>query len=722
MKDDFYKQLIETLPTAYAYHRIICDDNGIPSDYEFLEANPAFEEFTGLKVSEIVGRRVTSALPDIMNSEFNWIKIYGQIAINGGEQEFTQFFEPLKKWYRVNAYSPEKYYFVTYFQDITKEMTNVERLANILEGTNVGTWEWNVQTGETGFNERWAGMIGYTLEEISPVSIQTWLTFAHPEDITESEIQLNRIFAKQSDYYDVECRMKHKDGSWIWVHDRGKVMSWTSEGKPLLMSGTHTDISERKRLELDLAQERNLLKTTLISVGDGVISTDNKGNIVFLNKVAESLTGWSLQEAKGKTFQEVFNIVNEFTQEKSENIVNKVLESGKILELANHTLLISKDGIKRPIEDSAAPIIQETGEIIGVVVVFRDFSEKKAKQEEILYLSYHDQLTGLYNRRFYEEELKRLDTKRNFPITVVMADVNGLKLINDSFGHTLGDNLLKKAADVIRKGCRVDDIIARIGGDEFVILLPNTDVVEAELIIQRIKDLALKEKVGAFNISMSFGYETKKSREETIHDILKKAEDYMYRNKLYESSSMRNKTIDLIMTTLYEKSDREMSHSKRVSEICNAIASNMEFNQESINQIRIAGLMHDIGKMGIDEKILNKCNGLNNDEWKEIKRHPEIGYRILSSVNEFSDMASYILEHHERWDGNGYPRSLKGEEISLQARIIAIADAFDAMTSVRTYSNPLSKEEAISEVLRCSGTQFDPYIAKVFVEKVLKDS
>ena len=196
----------------------------------------------------------------------------------------------------------------------------------------------------------------------------------------------------------------------------------------------------------------------------------------------------------------------------------------------------------------------------------------------------------------------------------------------------------------------------------------------------------------------------------------------MYRNKLYESSSMRNKTIDLIMTTLYEKSDREMSHSKRVSEICNAIASNMEFNQESINQIRIAGLMHDIGKMGIDEKILNKCNGLNNDEWKEIKRHPEIGYRILSSVNEFSDMASYILEHHERWDGNGYPRSLKGEEISLQARIIAIADAFDAMTSVRTYSNPLSKEEAISEVLRCSGTQFDPYIAKVFVEKVLKDS
>ena len=262
------------------------------------------------------------------------------------------------------------------------------------------------------------------------------------------------------------------------VLDRLSAPVMDNEGKYYGRIWTFHDITDHKRLETALEKEKNLLETTLISVGDGVISTDNKGNIVFLNRVAEFLTGWTQEAARGKSIEEVFNIVNEFTREKSENIVKKALESGKMIELANHTILISKDGIERPIEDSAAPIVQENGEIVGVVLVFRDFSEKKQKLKEIEFLSYHDQLTGLYNRRFYEEELKRLDTERNLPMTIVMGDVNGLKLINDSFGHVMGDELLKKVAEVIKKGCRTDDIIARLGGDEFVILLPKTDALK----------------------------------------------------------------------------------------------------------------------------------------------------------------------------------------------------------------------------------------------------
>ncbi len=249
------------------------------------------------------------------------------------------------------------------------------------------------------------------------------------------------------------------------------------------------NITDRKRLEMDLSREKVLLETTLTSVGDGVISTDNMGNIVFLNKVGETLTGWTQEDARGKPIEEVFVIVNEYTREKNENIVEKVLASGRIEELANHTLLISKDGSERPIEDSAAPIIQENGEIAGVVLVFRDFSEKKQKQEEIEFLSYHDQLTGLYNRRFYEEELIRLDIEKSLPMAIVMGDVNGLKLVNDSFGHVMGDQLLKKVAEVLKKSCRSCDIIARLGGDEFVIILPNTDDSGAEKIIKRIKEL-----------------------------------------------------------------------------------------------------------------------------------------------------------------------------------------------------------------------------------------
>jgi putative nucleotidyltransferase with HDIG domain len=178
----------------------------------------------------------------------------------------------------------------------------------------------------------------------------------------------------------------------------------------------------------------------------------------------------------------------------------------------------------------------------------------------------------------------------------------------------------------------------------------------------------------------------------------------------------------LILNTLYEKNEREMLHSKRVGEICEALAIKMNFDKEEINKIRLAGLMHDIGKIAIDEGILNKDGKLNQTEFNEIKRHSEIGYRILNSVYEFSDIASFVLEHHERWDGQGYPKGLKGSEISIQGRIICVADAFDAMTRERTYKEKLSVKEAIDEIRRCSGIQFDRNIVENFIEVALEMS
>jgi len=474
------------------------------------------------------------------------------------------------------------------------------------------------------------------------------------------------------------------------------------------------DITKIKRLEMVLTNDKKLLETTLKSLGDGVISTDKEGNIVFLNKVSESLTGWSQEEANGKPIEDVFNIINEDTGEKSRDIIKKALESRKKQTIKNRNLLISKDGNKHSIEDSTAPILDENGEIEGVVLVFRDYSEQKKKQEHILYLNYHDHLTGLYNRRFYEEEVLRLDTKRNLPLTIVMGDVNGLKLMNDAFGHPMGDELLKKAAEGIKKGCRNDEIIARLGGDEFIILLPKTDAFEAEKIIKRIKDEMSYEKVGAFDISISFGSKTKENEEENIRDIFKKAEDNMYQHKLYESSNTKSKNINLIINTLYEKSRQERMHSKRVSKICETIAIKMNFEKNAVNQIKMAGLIHDIGKMGIDKNILNKSEKLNPDEYLEMQKHPEIGYRILNCSDEFSEMAKYILQHHERWDGKGYPKGIRDEKISLQARIIAVANTYDAMTNDRTYRRGLSEEEAINEIKKGAGTKFDPEIVKLF--------
>ncbi|GLC29318.1 hypothetical protein bsdE14_07280 [Clostridium omnivorum] len=360
--------------------------------------------------------------------------------------------------------------------------------------------------------------------------------------------------------------------------------------------------------------------------------------------------------------------------------------------------------------------------IIGgllVLAILKNIAAEKEMKEELEYLSYHDQLTGLYNRRFFEEQLIRVDVEKNLPLTIVMADVNGLKLVNDSFGHATGDELLKKVAQVMEKGFRKDHIIARLSGDEFVVLLPKTGIMETEKIIKNVKALASEGKVGTVDISISFGYQTMDNKEENIQDILKKAEDYMYKKKLFEGPSMRGKTINTIISTLHEKNKREEEHSLRVSKLCESMGTAIGLTEDEVKELKTVGLLHDIGKVAVEENILNKPGKLTDEEWEEIKRHPEIGYRILSTVNDLSEMAGYVLAHHERYDGKGYPKGLKGDNIPLQARIIAIVDTYDAMISERSYRNALPEEVAIEELKRNAGSQFDIKLTKIFIEKVL---
>lgn len=464
--------------------------------------------------------------------------------------------------------------------------------------------------------------------------------------------------------------------------------------------------------------ERLLFKTTLHSLGDGVISTDKDGNILIMNEVAENLTGWKNDEALGLPFETVFNIINESTNKKCPNPVRNVLHDGKVITLDEGTILISKSGHYIPIEDSAAPIINHEGVINGIVVVFRDYTDKKQKQAKIFYLSYHDQLTGLFNRHYFQEELVRLDSKHNLPLSLAMLDVNGLKLTNDAFGHQVGDNLLQIVAETIKKVCREGDIISRIGGDEFVLLLPKTSCKDTEIIVKRILGELEQRRLNEIIISVSVGWETKTSPEQKIMDIFAKAEEHMYRKKLIESQSMRSKTIEVIIKTLNETNQREKIHSENVSIISRQIGQALNFDQEILREIEMAGLLHDIGKIAIDNTILNKPEKLTDLEYQSIKRHAEIGYHILKSVDAYSNLSDYALAHHEHWDGGGYPRGLKGEEIPLIARIITVADVYSAMTEERPYRNSMSKQEAINELIRYAGTQFDPNIVRTFCENI----
>lgn len=550
--------------------------------------------------------------------------------------------------------------------------------------------------------------LGYADDELLKMSLSD---FYSPKNKDEHKKIISRLLADNE--ADFQLPLMKKNGEEIFVESRMWLGDWNGSS---VIYGMSQDITNRKILENELEKEKMLLETTLYSVGDGVISTDKKGNIVFMNRVAESLTGWRLGEARGKFIEEVFNIYEEGSGNKGENIIKRVIQERRIIDNIGNMVLLSKFNVERPIEQTAAPIINQTGESSGAVLVFRDYSEKREKQKEIEFLSYHDQLTGLYNRRYFEKALKQTGNAKNLPLTLVMVDVNGLKLTNDAFGHKMGDKLLIHIADILKKACREEDLAFRIGGDEFLLLVSKTGAGEADKLVENINRAIENKQIDNIILSASIGYAVKEKASENIDEIYKKAEDEMYRNKLSESSSMRSRTIDLIMNTLYEKNKREMFHSLRVGALCEKAAAYMGFDKDEIKQLKIAGLMHDIGKIGISERILNKPGTLDSEERAEIMRHSEIGYRILSSVNEFSEIADIVLAHHERWDGTGYPRGVKGENIPLKARIVAVADVYDAITNIRSYGKVMTKEEAIKELFDGAGTQFDPEVVNAFIK------
>lgn len=490
---------------------------------------------------------------------------------------------------------------------------------------------------------------------------------------------------------------------------------YNKQNEVIAISIVTKDITERVHELQEIKESEEKFRLIYSSMSQGLavheVITDDNGNpinykYVEVNDSYLKLFGYEKEDVIGKTIKEIAPQIEDYWIQN----FGKVALTGTPSYFENYSISIDKCL-------STYAYSPKKGQF---AVLISDITERIEREKEIKFLSYNDQLTGVHNRRYYDKMFVELDKPENLPLSMIIGDVNGLKLVNDSFGHMVGDQLLITVANILTETCRGTDIVTRIGGDEFVIFLPNTDERDAETVVRRLQLQAQKTKVNNINLSISFGYGTKSDIYYSMIDLFKKIEDDMYSRKLHEGQSMRSKTVDLIMQTLYEKNEREMNHSRRVGLYCEKLATVLKMDTDQIQSLKTAGLMHDIGKIGVPEKILNKTGELTDDELHEIHKHSETGYRILNSIQEFTDISNQVLEHHEFYDGTGYPKGLKGEEISLQGRILSICDAYDAMTGPRPYKSPISREEALEELRRCKGTQFDPYLVDVFIDKVIK--
>jgi len=397
-------------------------------------------------------------------------------------------------------------------------------------------------------------------------------------------------------------------------------------------------------------------------------------------------------------------------------IFKKILDGNFNFSKPVEIRLIHKNGKVIWFEETITPFFNKEGKLEVIEGILHNISGRKKMEKRLSYMSFHDSLTTLYNRAYFEEELKRLDTKRQLPLSIIIGDINGLKLINDAFGHKEGDRLLKSCGNILKNCCRAEDIVARWGGDEFSMLLPRTNEEFALEIVSRIRKKSSKTSGGKIPLSIAIGFSTKSKNHQDFEKIIKKAEDDMYRNKLIEAKSIISSIISSLEKTLFEKSVKTEKHTKRIKEMALELGKSIKLRPSEIDELSLLATIHDIGKVAILDVILNKKENLSKREWDIIKRHPEIGYRIAVSSKQLSSIAEYILTGHEWWDGNGYPQGLKGENIPVLSRIIAIVDAYEVMITGRPYKKAISKEEAIAELKKCSGTQFDPELVKRFVK------
>jgi diguanylate cyclase (GGDEF)-like protein/PAS domain S-box-containing protein len=477
-----------------------------------------------------------------------------------------------------------------------------------------------------------------------------------------------------------------------------------------LESSVEKRTHELYETNIQLKANRDQLSLILNSAAEGIYGIDSEGNCTFCNRSSLLLLGYEKEEdLLGKN-------MHDLTHHSYEDGSRFPLDSCKIFRAIqtgigyteNGEVFWRKDGASFPVSYHAFPQVRNE-QVIGAVITFTDITEHRQHEQQIEYMRCHDSLTGLFNRNCFDERHAEIDLPENLPLSIIFADINGLKLTNDIFGHSAGDELIKKSAEILKHACRESDMVARLGGDEFIIVLPNTTADETNSIIAQIRMEFSQTRVEAMRCSISLGSCTKVHQEQSLIDIIVNAENQMYQEKTRNRSTVNSAIIREMQETLHTRSPREKDHAEKVMDIASRFGSSLHLNEAEISALERTAYLHDIGKIVLDPHILD-AKELSEDEREQMRQHPVIGYRILNLFDDTLDIAGYVYGHHERWDGSGYPRGLKQDQIPYISRILSIAEAYE-----RIMERSHSTEVAIEEIRKGKGTQFDPELAHAFL-------
>lgn len=610
------------------------------------------------------------------------------------------------------------------------------------------------ENGPSDFLAKAAALFGHFPDDRQKEDIVAALV--HPDDhalLQQYQAQLNNAKAG-SDLQQIELRLRRPDGMWGYLYSQLSVVSRDPDGKPCQIIALLCDISETR----DREERLRLLESVVVNANDVVLITEAEPidfpgpRVLYVNDAFTRMTGYTPSEIIGKT-PRILQGPN--TSPETRQFIRNKLKNweGFRAELLNY----KKDGTQFWVELNVQPVADENGWFTHWIAIQRETTERRemenerkrqltealnwAERERLLAEALdradRDPLTNLLNHRAFHERLMRETQNANAGralLAVAVFDLDNFKFFNDAYGHLTGDDVLRRLAAALQTECRDEDILARLGGDEFGLLLTCQKQSDIQAIVERLRSAV--SGIGycppGYNtpipLSVSCGVALYPDDGGTGLAVLKTADERLMRDKVgnqdYQVERLRDELkrtvtgfamLDALVTAVDNKDRYTRRHSEDVMLHSVALARDLELDQASIHRLQVAALLHDVGKIGVPDRLLRLPSRLTDKEYDVVKQHAAMGAVMVSSVPNLADIVEAVHFHHERWNGGGYPNGLQGEEIPLLARILAVADAYSAMTTDRPYRKGMTHEEAMRVLEEGAGEQWEPYCVGAFL-------